>query len=204
MQVTPSPLHHTVHSIKSSNITYEAECHVIVFAIYNSIPNPCHGLRKLSQFSEEAKYQGMCLMTWLAWPRRGKLWNPVLCPVLEFDADHIVNSFTRKLVDREAIDFVLNNAVCRMHGCILMHKAAKAETLFGRRRKRTMPPRTVNALHMCGASNWNNSIPDGNRALKPANPTGTHLKWGGFDKKLDPSDLMGRVWGGKPAPANPL
>jgi hypothetical protein len=37
--------------------------------------------------------------------------------------------------------------------------------------------------------------PDGNGAPKPANPTGTRLKWGGFGKKLDPLGLMGRVRG---------
>jgi hypothetical protein len=36
--------------------------------------------------------------------------------------------------------------------------------------------------------------PDGNGASKPANPTDTRLKWGGFGKKLDPPGLMGRVW----------
>jgi hypothetical protein len=54
---------------------------------------------------------------------------------------------------------------------------------------------------MCVAS------PDGNGAPKPANPTGTRLKWGGFGKKLDPPDLMGRVWGWQTRtrrPANPL
>ena len=37
--------------------------------------------------------------------------------------------------------------------------------------------------------------PDGNGAPKPANPTGTRLKWGGFGENLDPPGLMGQVWG---------
>jgi hypothetical protein len=133
----------TVLNLATLRMKQNVMCSSLQYTIAYLTPAMALENSESSENSDETKYQGMCLMTWLAWPRRGKLRNPVLCPALEFDADHIVNSFTRKLVDREAIDFVLNNAVCRMHGCILMHKAAKAETLFGWRRKRMVPPHTA-------------------------------------------------------------